>query len=73
MHYARGTFWRHWEEKKDSAKQSNGEYLKEYYSNVWIYAWQPIFTASRYQKGITSSAKNKPRRVKDQHNVYCPK
>ena len=58
-------FWKHWKEKKNLTEQSNGEYLKEYYPNVWISTWQPICLVvssnSRYQKGIASSAKINPK------------
>ena len=50
--------------KKDSIEQSNGEYLKEYYPNVWINTGQPIClidsSNSRYQEGIASGAKINP-------------
>lgn len=54
--------------KKDSTEWLNGEYLKEYYPNVWINTGQPICSIdnsnSRYHEGIAYGAKNKPRKVK---------
>ena len=48
-------------EKEDSVEQSNGEYLKEYYPNVWINTELPIRSIassnSRYQEGIAFDAK----------------
>ena len=50
--------------KKDSAEQSNGEYLKEYYPNIWINTGQPICSIdssnSWYQEGIDSGGKINP-------------
>ena len=47
--------------KKDSAEQSDREYLKEYYPNIWINTGQPICSIDSpngwYHEGIASSAK----------------
>ena len=57
-------FWKRWKGKKDSVEQSNGEYLKEYYPNIWINIGQPICSInksnSRSQESIASGAKMNP-------------
>ena len=64
MHRVIFVFWKHRKEKKDSTEQSNGEYLKEYYPNVWIDTQRPIRSTDssngRYQKGIAAGAKIDP-------------